>query len=111
VGQDDYVSKLFVSGEKGPHRLSGSLAIRAGCRRHVTVVDTIAIRGFYWFREKIKMPIDKTLWVETFHHSSVPLLPCPHCKHGRLTLSDPDLKKTSPEYNKHISDHPDFEPD
>lgn len=57
------------------------------------------------------MPFDRSLWSETFQERELPLLPCPRCKHGRLTLAESDLVKVRPAYNLGIENCEDFEAD
>src|SRR4051812_820688 len=57
------------------------------------------------------MSFDKSLWSASFDEKDVPLLPCPKCLHGRLTLASDDLRKARPGYNEGIEQADDFEPD
>ena len=50
------------------------------------------------------------LWEGHFTGYSVPKLPCPHCRGGKLRLKKESLQKTSPEYARH-AENPDEIPE
>lgn len=57
------------------------------------------------------MPVDITLWVDSFSDLSIPIWPCPRCLHGRILRSEKSVRTIEPKYSKDARSHDAWEPE